>query len=409
MHETPHFRRGRGAQSNAAGRFETLRRVDADDGWQLAEEGSGARRTRWRDDRARSVITRNDSPDLHFDRSINPYRGCEHGCVYCYARPSHAWLGHSPGLDFERLLYAKREAAARLREELSHPGYAERGDGVGPIALGVNTDAWQPLERELGITRAILEVLLEARHPVYAITKASLVERDLDLLSALAEHNLVSVTVTLTTLDHELARRLEPRATAPARRLRTLETLAAAGIPTRVSISPVIPALNEHEIEALLAAAANAGARGANAIVLRLPHELATLFPEWLDEHYPLRKERILKALRSMRGGALNDSGFGARFLGEGARAELIRRRFERACRERGLAFGREVFTLDSGAFRAPSVSAGRGGDQLDLFVDTAPPLPARARRSADPISSVATRARAESTLAANSDEDIDT
>ena len=374
MHESPLARRGRGAQSNAGGRFETLHRVDADDGWHRAMEGPAALRTRWRDDRARSVITRNDSPDLHFDRSINPYRGCEHGCVYCYARPSHAYLGHSPGLDFERLLYAKRGAAERLREELARRGYAERGGGVQPIALGVNTDAWQPLERELGITRAILEVLLEARHPLYLITKSSLVERDLDLLGALAEKNLVSATVTLTTLDHELSRRLEPRATAPARRLRTLATLAAAGIPTRVSISPVIPALNEHEIEALLAAAAEAGARGANAIMLRLPHELATLFPEWLDAHYPLKKARILKALRSMRGGALNDSGFGARFLGEGPRAELIRRRFERACRHYGLAFGREFFTLDTHSFRAPSTVTARGGadGQLDLFADEA-------------------------------------
>ena len=371
MHETPLSRRGRGARSNATGRFETLRRIDADDGWHLAAESPTARRTRWRVDRARSVIVRNASPDLHFDRSINPYRGCEHGCVYCYARPSHAWLGHSPGLDFERLLYAKRDAAERLREELARPGYARRGGGVRPIALGVNTDAWQPLERELGITRAILEVLLEAHHPVYLITKSSLVERDLDLLGALAEHNLVSATLTLTTLDHELARRLEPRATAPVRRLRTLATLAAAGIPTRVSVSPVIPALNEHEIEALLGAAADAGARGANAIVLRLPHELSTLFSEWLDEHYPLRKARVLKALRSMRGGALNDSGFGSRFLGEGPRAELIRRRFERACRVHGLAFGREVFTLDTSAFRVPATTGASGGEadpQLDLF-----------------------------------------
>jgi len=366
MHESPLVRRGRGASSNVDGRFESSQRVDVDDGWQHAVESDTALRTRWRDDRARSVITRNDSPDLSFDRSINPYRGCEHGCVYCYARPSHAYLGHSPGLDFERLLYAKRGAAERLREELRRPAYVTRGGGIRPIALGVNTDAWQPLERELGITRAILEVLLEARHPVYLITKASLVERDLDLLAALAEQSLVIATITLTTLEHELARRLEPRATAPARRLRTISTLAAAGIPVRVSISPVIPALNEHEIEGLMAAAADAGAVGASAILLRLPHELSTLFPEWLDAHYPLRKSRVLKALRSVRGGALNDSGFGARFLGEGPRAALIRARFERAARQHRLAFGRQPFTLDTTRFRPPRPA--RENSQLELF-----------------------------------------
>lgn len=369
--DTPQARRGRGAMTNVVGRFETLQRIDVDDGWQAPTESDADLRTRWRDDKAKTIIARNDSPDLHFDRSINPYRGCEHGCVYCYARPSHAFLGHSPGLDFERLLYAKRDAAELLRRELAHPGYPQRDGGIAPMAIGVNTDAYQPLERELRITRSVLEVLLEARHPVYMITKGSLIERDLDLLKALAERNLVSVTITLTTLDNDLARRLEPRATAPQRRLRTIATLAAAGIPTRISVSPVIPALNEHEIESLIEAAAAAGAIGANAIMLRLPHELATLFPEWLDEHFPLRKERVLKALRSMRAGSLNDSGFGTRFLGEGPRAELIRQRFEKACRRYDVGLGRERFTLDTTAFRAPRVAVdavpGVGG-QLSLF-----------------------------------------
>ena len=380
MHESPTVRRGRGALSNAAGRYEPLRRVDVDDGWRDApvEEGSAILRTRWRDDRARGVIVGNDSPDLGFDRSVNPYRGCEHGCVYCYARPSHAWLGHSPGLDFERLLYAKRDAPRLLREELRRRGYPRRFGGVRPIALGVNTDAWQPLERELRITRGVLEVLLEARHPVRVITKSSLVERDLDLLGALAERRLVSATVTLTTLDGALARRLEPRATAPHRRLRTVATLAAAGVPVSVSLSPVIPALNEHEIESLVEAAAGAGARGAHAIVLRLPRELASLFEEWLEAHYPARRARVLKALRSMRGGALNDAGFGTRFTGTGPRAELLRRRLALACRRYGIASGaavREVCALDTTRFRAPAAAphatVAKGGEAVQAKGDT--------------------------------------
>ena len=251
MYDNPETRRGRGAQSNISGRYEPLKRVDFDDGWNRAGESAANRRTQWRDDTARSIIARNQSPDIPFDRSVNPYRGCEHGCVYCYARPSHTWLGHSAGLDFERLLYAKRDAAGLLKTELAKPGYQ-----VAPIAVGVNTDAYQPLERKLGITRQILEVLLEARHPVYLITKSSLIERDLDLLSEFAALNLVSVCMTITTLDNELSSKLEPRATAPHRRLRTLQTLATAGIPMRVSVSPVIPALNEHELEQIVAAAA---------------------------------------------------------------------------------------------------------------------------------------------------------
>lgn len=351
MFDDPETRRGRGAQSNVSGRYESLQRIDIDDGWSRANESDAGSRTQWRFEPARSIITRNQSPDIPFDRSINPYRGCEHGCVYCYARPSHTWLGHSAGLDFERLLYAKRDAAELLQTELARPGYQ-----VAPIAVGVNTDAWQPLERKLGITRRILEVLLEARHPVYLITKSSLIERDLDLLRQFAQLNLVHVCLTITTLDNELSSKLEPRATAPHRRLRTLRLLAAAGIPVRVSVSPIIPALNEHELENIVAAAADAGATAAYALLLRLPHELAQLFPEWLDAHYPLRRSRVLKAIRSMRNDKLNNSEFGIRFKGSGPRADIIHLRFEAACRRHKLNYGRENFpALDCSVFAVSS------------------------------------------------------
>ena len=360
----PRTAKGRGALSNASGRFETLTRIDVDDGWHSTpddeDEAAGAARARtvWREDAARTLITSNESPDLHFDRSINPYRGCEHGCIYCFARPSHAWLGHSPGLDFERRLYVKRDAPRLLREAFAKPGYRPE-----PIAIGVATDAWQPLERRLGVTRALLEVFVETRHPVLVITKSSLIERDVDLLADLARDDLVTATVTITTLDHALARRLEPRATAPARRLRTLETLARAGIPTRLSLSPVIPALNEHELETIVARAALAGAREANAIMLRLPHELGALFEEWLAEHYPDRAGRVMKAVRSIREGRTNDADFGTRMLGTGPRAGIIRRRFELACRRAGIACGRRPVELDATRFRAPTL-----GGQLPLL-----------------------------------------
>ena len=359
--DAPRAAKGRGSPTNVPGRHERTVRVGIDDGWRTEPDDPddpGGARTRWRTDASRTVIARNDSPDLHFDASVNPYRGCEHGCIYCYARPGHAWLGHSPGLDFERLLYAKTDAPALLREAFVRPGYRPE-----PIGLGVVTDAWQPLERALGITRALLEVFLECRHPVLVITKASLIERDLDLLADLAAANLVTATVTITTLEQDLARRLEPRATAPARRLRTLGALARAGVPTRLSLSPVIPALNEHEIESIVAAAADAGAVEANAIALRLPRELAELFTQWLREHYPDRAKRVLKAIRSIRGGDLNDADFGSRMLGTGPRAAIIRRRFELACRRVGIGCGRRPVELNRSSFRAPSV-----GGQLALF-----------------------------------------
>ncbi len=392
MFDTPQKRRGRGAQSNRSGRFESTQRVDIDDGWQVMtgpvsapsedkgrtrlDPGDGALlpgsaeapatlRTQWRVDTARRVITRNQSPDVHFDQSINPYRGCEHGCAYCFARPSHTYLGHSAGLDFERLLYAKLDAANLLRTELANPRYQCK-----PIALGVNTDAYQPLERELGITRQLLEVLLESRHPVYLISKSSLIERDLDLLVQMAERNLVTVSISMTTLDNTLSHRLEPRAAAPHRRLRTMRTLAGAGVPVRASVSPIIPALNEHEMDAILEASAQSGATGANAIVLRLPHELAQLFPEWLEACYPLKKTRVLKAIRSLRAGKLNTSDFASRFSGEGPRADIIRQRFEAACRRYGLKSGSEVFTTDVSQFRAPALPENEigHGQQMPLF-----------------------------------------
>lgn len=339
--------------------------VSDDGAYDAYGESDSALRTQWREDRAKKIITSNQSPDVHFDQSINPYRGCEHGCAYCFARPSHTYLGHSAGLDFERLLYAKLDAAALLRRELANPRYHCK-----PIALGVNTDAYQPLERRLGITRQILEVLLETEHPVYLITKSALIERDIDLLSQLAIRELVTVSISITTLDNELSHRLEPRAAAPHRRLRTVRTLVDAGIPVRVSVSPVIPALNEHEMDAIVQAAAEAGATGANAIVLRLPHELAQLFPEWLEAHYPLKKERVLKAIRSLRAGQLNNSDFKSRFVGEGPRADIIRQRFESACRRHGLATGHSVFNTDTTRFRHPLPPAAESftGQQIPLF-----------------------------------------
>ncbi len=358
---------GRGAVSNPAGRYESRSSEACDDGWGTLDEPLPPLRTELREDRARSLLTRNDSPDLPFDRSINPYRGCEHGCVYCYARPSHAWLGHSPGLDFETLLYAKRDAAALLAAELAKPGYR-----CAPIALGVNTDAWQPVERRLGITRELLQLLHDCAHPLYTISKSALIERDIDLLAPMAERRLASVWISLTTLDKQLARRLEPRAASPARRLRTVAALRAAGIEVGVLISPVIPVLTDRELEALLEAAAEAGASRAGFGMLRLPHELPQLFREWLEQHYPQRAEHVMKRVRDVRGGRDNDSRFGARFRGDGAFAAIIRQRFNRARERCGLA-GRTSdggLDLDCAQFRPPALPpvAPRSGEQLDLL-----------------------------------------
>ena len=312
-------RRGRGAVSNPAGRFERWREEAFDDGWGPADPPPERIPTEVIRDRTKTIIARNDSPDVPFDRSINPYRGCEHGCIYCFARPSHAWLGFSPGLDFETRIVAKPEAAGLLRRELRKRGYRP-----GPLALGSNTDPYQPVERELRITRQILEVLSEARHPAGIVTKSALVLRDLDLIVPMAEAGLMQVMVSLTTLDNGLARVMEPRAAAPERRLATIRALGEAGVPVGVLASPMIPALNDAELESILEAAAGAGAGFAGFILVRLPHELKELFAEWLETHFPTRASHILHLIREARGGALYEAKFGERMRGQGPYAELL-------------------------------------------------------------------------------------
>ncbi len=358
------LRKGRGALSNPAGRFEPYRHeaLSEDGGTEAAweEEDGGVPRacaTRLYVDHARTILTHNRSPDIPFEQSVNPYRGCEHGCVYCYARPTHSYLGLSPGLDFESVLFAKPAAAARLAAALARPGYRVR-----PIAFGTNTDPYQPVERRLRITRALLEVLAACEHPLTIVTKSALVERDLDLLAPMAAKRLAVVHVSITTLDRELARRLEPRAASPARRLQTVERLAAAGVPVGVMFAPVIPALNDGEMEAVLAAAAARGARYAGWVLLRLPHEVRALFEEWLAAHYPWRRAHVLALLRAARGGRLNDPRFGTRMRGEGEYAKLLAARFRLACRRLGL--DREALVLDVTRFRPPRGSQ----SQLDLF-----------------------------------------
>jgi DNA repair photolyase len=348
--------RGRGAGSNAAGRFERLQRLREDDGWDLPEEARLAR-TELRIEHPRSALSWNRSPDLPFDRSVNPYRGCEHGCVYCYARPTHAFLNLSPGLDFETKLIARPGIAAVLERELRAPGYR-----VAPIAIGTNTDPYQPVERDHAIMRALLGVLGAFRHPVWITTRGTTVERDVDLIGALAAQGLAAVSVSLTTLDEGLARRMEPRAPAPARRLQMIARLAGAGIPVRVQVSPLIPGLTDHELEAVMAAAAAAGARAATTIPLRLPREVADLFRQWLEATVPDRAARVLGRVRELHGGRDYDPEFGTRMDGQGVWADLIRRRAEVARRRLGLASG-EV-ALRSDLFAPPP----RPGDQLSLF-----------------------------------------
>ncbi len=352
-------KKGRGAQSNRSGRFEREEREAFDDGWDsAAEELPGAERTQVGVDSARRVIARNDSPDLGFDRSINPYRGCEHGCVYCFARPSHAYLGLSPGLDFEKRLFAKPDAALALRSELAQPRYRPQ-----TLVLGANTDPYQPVERRLGITRQILEVLAEAKHPCCIVSKSDLILRDLDILAPMAAERLVSVLISVTTLERDLARRMEPRAAAPKRRLAAIAGLAKAGVPVGTLFAPVIPAINDAELDAVLAAAAEAGAKRAGFVLLRLPLELKQLFEEWLEAHYPDRKKRVLDLLRQARGGRLYDSRYGFRQTGTGPQAEILRLRFRAACRRLGLA-GERDFDLETGLFRAPVLD----NRQLALF-----------------------------------------
>lgn len=346
----PGPKKGRGATVNPGGRYETLHKEAFDDGWGTsAEVQAEPVRTEVRSVCARTVITRNRSPDVPFDRSLNPYQGCEHGCIYCYARPSHAYHGLSPGLDFETRILAKPDAARVLRTELSRPGYT-----AAPIALGANTDPYQPIERRLRITREVLEVLAAFRHPVTIVTKSRGVLRDLDILSALARQRLVAVMISVTTLDNALVRIMEPRASAPSARLEALRTLAEARVPCGVLASPMIPGLNDHELERILEVAARAGASFANTILLRLPGEVAELFQQWLQTHKPQRAAGILGLLRECRAGALNQSSFGARMRGTGNYAMLLHQRFELACRRLGLQVREHGLGLDCSLFSVP-------------------------------------------------------
>ncbi|HTT07974.1 MAG TPA: PA0069 family radical SAM protein [Gammaproteobacteria bacterium] len=343
-------RKGRGAGSQPDPRYLSATREVFDDGWGTADESAPPLSTKVTEECARTIVSHNDSPDIPFRSSINPYRGCEHGCIYCYARPTHAYLDLSPGLDFESRLFAKTNAAELLRRELAKPGHR-----VSAMALGANTDPYQPMERKYKITRAIIEVLYECGHPFTIITKSALVERDIDLLAPLAARRLVEVYVSVTTLDRQLARRMEPRATAPQRRIETLGALRAAGIPAGVMFAPVIPALNDQDMEKVLESAHAAGALYAGYVMLGLPYEIKDLFREWLRRHYPLRAEHVLNVIRDLRGGRENDPRFGSRMRGEGHFAELIARRFAAACRKLGL--NRPERALDTTQFRPPSIN----------------------------------------------------
>lgn len=347
--------KGRGATLNPAGRFATTRSEAVDDGW-YPDSVPDSIATEVRPEAARSIISRNDSPDIPFTQSINPYRGCEHGCVYCYARPSHAYVDLSPGIDFETRLFYKADAARLLRAELARPGYRCQ-----TIMLGANTDPYQPVEKRLGVTREILEVMLQTRHPVAVITKGTLVLRDLELLQELAAMNLARVTVSLTTLDPELKRTLEPRAASPQARLRVISTLARAGVPVSVLAAPMIPAVNDAELEQLMAAAAEAGATRAGYVLLRLPHEVKDLFRAWLQQHLPLRAEHVMSLVQQARGGRDNDPRFGLRMRGTGPWAEMLRARFELARKRLGLNAERSP-ELDTDRFCPP-----RSGGQLEL------------------------------------------
>ncbi|MBG6146111.1 DNA repair photolyase [Labrenzia sp. EL_142] len=349
-------RRGRAAALNKTGRFEPQTRESFDDGWDSLEDLPPLK-TEVQDERARTIITRNDSPDLSFDRSINPYRGCEHGCIYCFARPTHAYMGLSPGLDFETRLFAKPNAAALLERELSRPGYTPR-----VIAIGTNTDPYQPLEKSYGLMREILEVLDACSHPVAIVTKSALVARDIDILSRMAERNLVKVALSVTTLDRKLCRGMEPRTSAPHKRLGAIRALSDAGIPVAVMMAPIIPALTDSEIEGLLEAAAEHGAREASFILLRLPLEVSELFRDWLLREHPDRYRHVMSLVRSMRGGKDYDAKWGERMRGRGPYAEQIAKRFSLAAKRLGLNLRRKK--LNTADFVQPQ----KGGVQLNLF-----------------------------------------
>jgi DNA repair photolyase len=349
--------RGRASHSNASGRYERFTNVLSDDGWGSLDEEAPAIQTLVLRDASKSIITRNKSPDISFDRSINPYRGCEHGCVYCFARPTHAYLGLSPGLDFESTLYMKPNAAVLLEAELRNTKYRPR-----PIAMGTNTDPYQPIERKHEVTRSLLKVMAAFRHPVTIVTKSNLITRDIDVLGPMAEQGLAKVALSITTLDRKLARRMEPRAATPERRFDAMELLARAGIPTGVMVAPVIPALNDHEIEAILNRAAEAGASSAGYIILRMPLEVKDLFREWLQAHYPDRASHVINLVRDMRGGKDYDMAWGQRMVGTGAYAKQIGQRFRLAAKRLGLDRPRQ--DLDISQFKPPP----KPGDQLGFW-----------------------------------------
>jgi DNA repair photolyase len=350
--------KGRGSRDNPAGRFEVTTHEAVDDGWYQDGEPAAPPRTQVSEERARHIISSNASPDVPFDASINTYRGCEHGCAYCYARPSHAYLNLSPGLDFETRLFAKTNAAEILRKDLGKRGYQ-----CSAINLGANTDVYQPIERRYRITRQVLEVLNACNHPCTIITKNALIERDIDILQDMAARKLVHVFVSVTSLDNKLSSRLEPRASAPHRRIQAIATLTAAGIPTSVNVAPVIPALTDIWIEAIIEQAAAAGALSAGYTIVRLPWELKQLWEDWLETHYPERKQHVLSVLRNIRGGELNEPRFGFRMRGEGPFADLIRNRIALACRKYGIR-RRVNLELDTSQFRAPREES----PQADLF-----------------------------------------
>jgi len=355
----PQPQKGRGSVSNQTGRFEPLKRLDIDDGWELEDE-SPRLRTTITNEACRSAITTNQSPDLPFEQSINPYRGCEHGCSYCYARPSHAHMGLSPGLDFESRLFAKPDIARVLEKELRKPGYVCK-----PIMLGTNTDPYQPIERDLRLTREILQVLSSFNHPLAIVTKSDLVLRDLDILAPMAEQGLASVAISVTTLDRELARKLEPRAPVPRKRLQAIESLSAAGIPVSTFAAPVIPFINDGEMESIIEAGARCGAVKASYILLKLPLEMKELFADWLRTHTPGKEKHVLSLVRQSRNGKLNQSDFRTRMTGTGEWAELLARRFKLQCKKSCVQQAhRSALGLDTSLFSPPP----RAGDQLALF-----------------------------------------
>lgn len=361
-------RKGRGAVSNLAGRYEIQTTEAVDDGWWHDEDDNGQPvQTFVTREYAKSILSRNTSPDLPFSVSLNPYRGCEHGCIYCFARPTHAYLGLSPGLDFETRLYAKVNAAELLRRELANPSYTPSC-----IALGVNTDAYQPCERQFQLTRQVLEVLQECEHPVGLITKSALIERDIDIIAAMAQKQQAVAAVTITTLDHTIARTLEPRAASPTRRLQTIRRLAKAGIPVSVSVAPIIPFITEPELEHILTAARDAGATGAGYTVLRLPWEVNPLFQQWLEVHFPERAERVMNCIRAMRGGKDYDADFASRMHGEGLWADLFRQRFRKTVTRLGFNRNNRFHTLDDSRFCKPKIIPPKpkkhGDQQLDFF-----------------------------------------